>query len=69
MKFRKKPVVIEAVQFAGSEMDARNILQWAGAKCGMFSPQCIFMRLCTGTTGGGPRRGMNTRFPDRGGMI
>lgn len=34
MKFRKKPVVIEAVQFAGSEMDARNILQWAGAKCG-----------------------------------
>lgn len=35
MKFRKKPVVIEAVQFAGSEMDARNILQWAGAKCGM----------------------------------
>lgn len=35
MKFRKKPVVIEAMQFDGSKGVAQDILTWAGPKCGI----------------------------------
>jgi hypothetical protein len=32
-KFRKKPVVIEAVQFDGSALKAAEIEAWSGGKC------------------------------------
>lgn len=35
MKYRKKPVVIEAWQFDGCEQSAREILALAGPNCGM----------------------------------
>lgn len=35
MKYRKKPVIIEAVQFDGTASCARTILEWGGPKCGM----------------------------------
>ncbi len=34
-KYRKKPVVVEAMQFDGSKGVAGDILDWAGPKCGM----------------------------------
>ena len=34
-QYRKKPVVIEAMQFDGSKGVAQDILDWAGPKCGM----------------------------------
>lgn len=35
MKYRKKPVVIEAMQFDGSKGVANDILKWAGPECGI----------------------------------
>jgi hypothetical protein len=35
MKFRKKPVVIEAWQFKGGALSAREILTQLGPKCGV----------------------------------
>jgi hypothetical protein len=34
-KFRKKPVVIEAMRFAGTKESACEILSWAGPRCGI----------------------------------
>lgn len=36
-KFRKKPVVIEAVQWDGTRAEAENIIEWMGGK-GRFNP-------------------------------
>lgn len=33
MKFKKKPVVIEAIQFDGSAESARMITMWSGQVC------------------------------------
>jgi hypothetical protein len=42
LKFRKKPVVVEAMQFDGGEETQRAIVNWAnGAVEGMFSDHAI----------------------------
>ena len=35
MKFRKKPVIIDAFRFDGTKENAYDILNWAGPKSGM----------------------------------
>lgn len=50
MKFRKKPVVIEAMLFDGTKQTGYEILKWAGPNCGMEyvqTPVVGIMRINT----------------------
>lgn len=43
MKFRKKPVVIEAMQLVGSNADYHNVFSWVERHVGTFNPLSQFI--------------------------
>jgi len=45
MKFRKKPVVIEAMQFDGSHSSAEEIIEWVNKATGFISGRVYYIFL------------------------
>jgi hypothetical protein len=47
MRYRKKPVVIEAAQWDGSEESQHKIVNWAGGKIGGYFHNVYFLTIYT----------------------